>query len=182
MKTFALAAGACLAVLIPLTLATTPQETPAKAEPSRLVVGTFDSRGIAIAYANSELFRDRLSGWRRQHEEAKQAGDEELALKLEAEAQAQQVKFHHQAFSTAPVGDILVHLEGRLPALAREAGVDLIVSRWDVAWRDPSARLVDVTGLLVNEFHPDERALKSIAKLAEVDPIPESELGDCLDD
>ena len=179
MKKIALAAGACLVGLIPLTLATTAQEAAADAEPTRIVVGTFDSRGIAIAYANSELFEEEMVELREKHDRAKRHGEEELLAELEAAGKARQAKFHRQAFCAAPVDDILVHLEERLPALAREAGVDLLVSQWDVVFQDSEVQLVDVTDLLVNEFEPEEKVLKWIADLEGQDPLPLEELKDC---
>jgi hypothetical protein len=139
---------------------------------ARVRVGTFDSRAVAIAYGNSEVFRRELGKLMEEHKKAKAAGDTAKVKKLEEQGKAGQVRAHEQAFSTGRVDNILEHIKDKLPAIAREAKVDLIVSQWDVAYRGPDADLVDVTDLVVKPFNPGERARGWIKDLKKVAPIP----------
>ena len=59
-----------------------------------------------------------------------------------------------------------------LPGVAEKAGVDVIVSKWRIAYMREDIELVDVTDLLVQLFEPDERVLKTVKELAEVEPLP----------
>ncbi len=148
-------------------------EPPAgKGERGRLRVGTFDSRALPIAYANSEVFRRELAKLMEEHKKAKAAGDTERVKKLEEQGKAGQVRFHEQGFSTGRVDNILEHIKDKLPAIAREAKVDLIVSKWDVVYQDPAVEVVDVTELVVKPFNPNERARGWIKDLQKVAPIP----------
>lgn len=145
-----------------------------------VVVGTFDSRAVAVAYLRSQATKDYL---RAQHadlerllERAREAGDRLLVDRLDALGPALQDHRHQQGFGTAPVDDILARIGERLPEIAREAGVDLIVSKWTLAYRDPAAPLVDVTERLVAEFQPDEETLKGIRQLVLTEPVPLEQL------
>jgi hypothetical protein len=69
------------------------------------------------------------------------------------------------------VDDILARIADRLPLVAREAGVDVLVSQWTLAYRAPGAELVDVTDRLVAEFHPDEATLELIRELRKREPL-----------
>ena len=148
------------------------ERPPAKPERAKLRVGTFDSRAVPIAYANSEVFKRELSKLMEEHKKAKAAGDTEKVKKLEEQGKAQQVRFHEQGFSTGRVDNLLEHIKDKLPAIAREASVDLIVSKWDVVYQGPAVELVDVTELVVKPFNPNERARGWIKDLEKVAPIP----------
>jgi len=93
-----------------------------------------------------------------------------------AEGPAQQQILHQQGFSIASVADILEKVKDDLPKIAQEAGVDIIVSKWEVVYKNPSIEIVDVTSHLVKLFDPSESELKIIEKLREQPPIPLLEL------
>jgi hypothetical protein len=140
------------------------------------VVGTFDSRALTIAYVASPAFTQYLDAQRADitHalERARAAGDLPVAEALDALGPAMQRRLHEQGFGTAPVDDILAHIEDELPGIAEEAGVDVIVSRWALAYQRPGTTFVDVTDLLAACFHPDEKTWKSIHAIVETDPVP----------
>ena len=141
-----------------------------------LRIGLFDSRAVAIAYGNSELFSQRLSKLTAEHDKAEEAGSEERVKEVEFKLQALQHLAHQQAFSTGSVANILENMKDALPKIAKEAGVSIIVSKWEVAHRDSSLEAVDVTSQLVQQFNPDERALKWIEDLQGQEPFPIEEI------
>jgi len=145
----------------------------AEGEPTPLRLGTFDSRAVAVAWANSDVFDAELDALRAEVEAARADGDDARAAELEASAGAMQERLHRQGFSTASVRDILARYERQLPALAERAGVDAVVSRWDLAWHAPHARFVDVTDALVALIGPSEQGLQWARQVREVDPVPE---------
>jgi hypothetical protein len=104
-------------------------------------------------------------------EEAKEAGDEDRASRLEAAGQSLQKQLHMQGFGTAPIEGILEQIRDDLPEIAREAGVDVIVSVWQLAYREDSAELVDVTDTIVERFAPDEQTRKIIHQLRDRPPV-----------
>jgi hypothetical protein len=140
--------------------------------PKKFRVGTFDSRAIAIAYARSELHAPDMKNLRAKYEKAKAEKDEKTIKECEAEGPAQQQILHQQGFSIASVADILEKVKADLPKVAQETGVDLIVSKWEVAHAEPSIEIVDVTANLVKLFKPDERTLKILEELSKQPPVP----------
>ncbi|MCP3918874.1 MAG: hypothetical protein GY711_25285 [bacterium] len=178
MKKLNASIGTLLGGFLVLTLSA--QNTTTTRENPTVVVGTFDSRAIAVAHVQSPGFRDYLIAQKadveRILERAKAAGDEELVAQLEALGPAMQKRLHEQGFGTAPVADILARIEDELPGIAAKAGVDVIVSKWTLTYRSPGAKFVDVTGLIAAEFDPDERTLKMIQSTMETDPVPLDEI------
>ena len=171
-KKIRLVGSALLGALLALTLgahAAAPETSPA------VVVGTYDSRAVAVAYIRSaaaaEYLRAQQTDVERLRERARTAGDRELLEDLDALGPAMQARLHRQGFGTAPVDDILARIEDRLPAIAKEAGVDLIVSRWALTYRDPAAKLVDVTERLAAEFSPDAETWKVLRQLVATEPV-----------
>jgi len=144
--------------------------------PKKFRVGTFDSRAIAITYARSDLFAPYMRSLKAKYEKAKAEKDEKVIKECEAEGPAQQQILHQQGFSIASVADILEKVKDDLPKIAQEAGVDIIVSKWEVVYKNPSIEIVDVTSHLVKLFDPSESELKIIEKLREQPPIPLLEL------
>jgi len=147
-------------------------EKQEKAGNNRLRVGTFDSRAIAIAYLNSEELKRHVRDRTIEHDKAKAAGNEKRVKEIETEMGDRQKLAHKQAFGTWPVSEYLDTVKGKIPDVAAAAKVDLIVSKWDVVFKAPSAELVDVTEPLVKLFNPSEQAMKWIRDLPNHEPIP----------
>ena len=146
------------------------------AEKAKLRVGTFDSRAVAIAYFNSEMRQKHTRQLMDEYEKAKATKDQEKITQLEALRHSNEVRVHQQGFGTASVANILTEIKEQLPGIAQEAGVDVLVSKWDLAYQSPSAELVDVTDLLIKPFHPNERVLGWIKDLKQHPPVPQDEL------
>lgn len=180
MKKLHAGIGLLVAGLFVLTLSA--QDAPAMRKSPAVVVGTYDSRAIAVAYAHSGGFDEYLRAQRadimRVLERAKAAGDDDLFADVEKLGPAMQQRMHYQGFGTAPVDHIIARIEDRLPAIAEEAGVDVIVSKWVLTYRSEDAKLVDVTDLLVAEFDPGEDTLRTIRQLKKTEPVPLAKLTD----
>lgn len=139
---------------------------------SKVRVGTFDSRLVATAYVRSESFQQRIAKMHADLKEAKASGDEKRVKQLEAEGPALQDLIHKQGFSTWPVHNILQTIEDKLPEIAKQAGVDVIVSKWDVVYQRQGVEPVDVTDLLVARFSPTEETRSILEGLRKKDPVP----------
>lgn len=145
-------------------------------EPTRVVVGTFDSRAVAVAWARSDGFRRELEALRAQLEEARAREDLARIAEIEARGPALQERLHRQGFGTEPVDDILARFSAQLSALAEEAGVDVVVSRWALAWQRPGTRFVDLTEPLVERIGVDEETRAMVRRLVETEPVPREQL------
>jgi len=169
-----------LGVLILGALATT---LPTMAEGSgpqsgnaRVRLGTFDSRAVAVAYYRSDLMKIRIGAVRKEMQEAQAAGDRKQVQAIQDRMKEMQKRMHRRGFGTAPVDDILKRIQDQLPGLAAEAGVDVIVSKWDLIYSGPTVAATDVTDLLLKPFHPDQATLKVVEQLRRTDPVPLKDL------
>jgi hypothetical protein len=178
--------AALLGLLANPATAAEPAAKDARPAAKPLRVGTFDSRAVALAYYRkfyrSPEFVARLKKLKEEHDRAKTAGDQEKAKKLEAEGRAEQDHSHSQVFGSAPIDEILAKVKERLPEIAKQAGVELIASKWSVTYQAPGAQLVDVTEPMAKLFQPDEQTLKILRDLVKHPPVPAEELRKHTDD
>lgn len=152
------------------------QQSEENTSGSKVRIGTFDSRALAVAYARSEAFGHYMKGLRAEYEKAKAEGDEKRVKELEAEGPALQELLHKQGFSTWPVDNILEQIKGRIPEIAKQADVEVIVSKWDIVYQRSGLEFVDITDLMVKPFDPNEETLKILKELQNQDPVPLEEL------
>ena len=176
MKTWFGLSTAFLAFLTPMIAATAAPRSDLARAPQPLRVGTFDSRAVAVAFARSSAFASELREVRTEHEKAKSSGDTKRAEEIDAAMRARQEWLHRQAFGSAPIDDILAKVRGELPRIAREAGVELLVSIWSLAYREPEAQGGDVTDRLVALFDPDETTRAILRDLRVKPPLPAEEV------
>lgn len=165
--------GLVIAVIASCVGHAAPQESATR---PTIRIGVYDSRGIAIAWARSEEFRQENAKLRADYEQAKAKGDTLQARKLEKEGKSMDFRLHLRGFSTAGAGDLLTKVADGLPAAAHEAGVALIVSKWELPYMDPGVEVVDVTVPLARLFNPDEETMKILDELATQKPVPLDEL------
>ena len=191
MKRFRMTCAVIIAVFCGLAMFTTvfAQQSQEKAFGSKVRVGTFDSRALAMAYYRSDAFRRHMVGLGAEYEKAKKAGDEKRLDELEAESSsptwpdlgwppspAQQELIHKQGFSTWPVDNILEKIKGQIPEISKQANVDLIVSKWNIAYQRSGVEFIDVTDLMVKPFNPDKETLKIIKEIQKQNPAVFEEL------
>ena len=65
--------------------------------------------------------------------------------------------------------------------MAKAAGVMIVVSKWEVIYRDPAVEYVDVTLPLVRKFTADPQVLRMAEELMKHDPVPLDQLPPDLD-
>lgn len=137
-------------------------------------IGTYDSRALAVAWVGTPSFNAWMQPLSDEHATAKAAGDGPRIKELQAEGEARQRQLHMQGFSTAPVGNVLETIRERLPAIRQQAGVEMLVSKWDRDGlaRYPGAERVDVTMALVEALQPNPRQRQSAIEVQKHDPIP----------
>lgn len=164
----ALAAGVLTAVSSAYAQTAKPGPAPAQ----KVRVGVFDSRMVALVYYNSDEHRKFIRQLMSDMEAAKKAENTARVAELEFQGPALQSLMHYQVFSNASIPNITAKLQDDLARIAREQRVGVIVSKWDVAYRDPDVEYVDVTDALVERFHPDEKILKWMADGKTRQPIP----------
>jgi len=141
-----------------------------------VVVGIFDSRVIAVAYYNTDAHKSYIKDLKAEHAEAEESGDTERARELETIGETSQELASKQAFSTWPVDNILKTIEEKIPEIAKQANVDLIVSKWNIVYQNSGLELIDVTDVMVKLFNPDEQMLQMLEQMKQQPPVPLEEL------
>lgn len=140
-------------------------------EKSKIRIGTFDSRCIAMAYGRTDFLKE-MDSIRTLHAKAKEENNQELIKELEQLGPTKQVLMHQQGFSTGSIINILEKLKEKFPAIAKANNVKLIVSKWEVMFADESLELVDITDQLTALFNPDEATNKIIKEIKAMEPVP----------
>ena len=158
-----------LALLAPLLTALRAQAVDAVPR-----IGVYDSRAVAMAYAGSSYHRQKMDDLKARHQLAVQAGDQQAAARLQAEVKAWQSALHRQGFGTAPVDDLLEHIQAELPRIQQEAGVSHLVSKWDLLAlaRHPLAERIDLTMQLVDAFAPTAGQRQHAIDIQRKAPVP----------
>lgn len=157
-------------------VANSMQRVQAAEKKKLLRVGVYDSRGIAIAYANSEHWSKVLKEKQAALEQAKKDGDTATVKEIEAWGPAQQARAHLMGFGTAPVHECFEPVRDRIADVARTAGVDVIVSKWECDYLAADAEVVDVTMALATLFEPREQAYQWIEQMKDKKTISREEL------
>ena len=152
------------------------QQASAKQSRKLLQVGTFDSRAVACAWLRSDEHMQKVRDMKAEYNKAKASGDKKRMAELEKEGPQSQDLAHKQVFSNEPIEDVLKRIEKNLPKIAESAGVDILVSKWEIAYQKKSAEFVDVTWEMANLFGPDEETVKVIKEIIKAKPIPVEEL------
>lgn len=181
MKAFRMICAVIAVVIIGMAVCATgkAEQPEEKSSQSRVRIGTFDSRAVALVYYNSESFRRYIRGLKAETKKAEAAGDRERVEELRIEGESSQEMAHKQGFSTWPVDNILEKIKGKIPEIAEQADVDVIVSKWDIVYQRPEVEFIDITDLIVKPFNPDEQTLGVLEELKKQDPIPLQELKEC---
>ena len=71
---------------------------------------------------------------------------------------------------------ISIWIRDDIPEIAKKAGVDVIVSKWDIEYHGPKVKFVDVTEALIQPFGPTEERIKIIRDVMAKPPLSEKEI------
>jgi len=153
----------------------------AQSKENALRIGVYDSRAIAVAWGNSAEFQKSLDAVKADYKKAEAAKDDKRGKEIETGMKAGQRRLHEQGFSTGSVASIMAKIKDSLPAVARKAGVDVIVSKWEVNYQSPGIKVVDVTDDLVALFHPSAKGLEWAKSIQTHPRIPIEQITDDMD-
>ena len=148
-------------------------ETAEKAEkPSQVVVGTFDSRAVTLAFGESPFW----STYERMNPESVAPPADATPQGVEQwKINRRKISFR-QGFGRGDVSEYLDFIKDQIPRIAQETGVDVIVSKWDIVYHRPNVKFVDVTEALIQPFEPTEERLEIIRDVMKVPAATEKEI------
>jgi hypothetical protein len=135
-------------------------------------IGVYDSRAIAIAHGNSSEGRGFIMNMMTEMSKAKAQKNDSLMQHIEKKAQTYQVLSHLRAFSIGSVADILEKHKAEVDRVAKEAGVQVIVSKFELIYIGEGTETVDVTIPLARIFKPSEQAMQTISGIQEHEVMP----------
>lgn len=153
----------------------------AQSQAQKARIGVYDSRAVAVAYANSAEWREALKATRADYERAKTAKDDKKVKEIGSRMKLQQLRLHEQGFSTGSVAAIIVKVKGALPGIAQKAGVPVIVSKWELSYQSPELELVDVTDELVALFNVSDKGKAWAKDIRTKPPVPMEEITEDMD-
>jgi len=87
---------------------------------TKMRIGVFDSRAVAVAYGNSPEMGEYVRGLQSELAKAEQAGGGAHARELEAKGKSAQILAHLQAFSIGSVSEILQKHKSEIDRIAIE--------------------------------------------------------------
>jgi hypothetical protein len=154
---------------------------PGQSQTNRLRIGVYDSRAVAVAYANSTEFRESMKAVQADYQKAKAAKDEKRMKEIAGRMKLQQRRAHEQGFSTGSVGAIMARIKDALPGVARKADVQAIASKWELNYQSPGLEAVDVTDELVALFHVSDKGRQWAKGIRANPPLPIEEITDDMD-
>jgi hypothetical protein len=137
-------------------------------------IGIFDSRAVAVAYCGTPRHEAEI---RRLDDALKAAQESGDTARIEAADKAvwdARKRLHRQGFGTHPVDDILETIPEEIARIEDELQLTALISRWDkqALARHKDAQQVDVTGKLIDAFHPNERQRRYAIEIQKKKPIP----------
>jgi hypothetical protein len=153
----------------------------AQAQTNQTRIGVYDSRAIAIAYGNSAEFQQFMKSVRADYEKARAEKDGKKVKEIDARMKLKQRRMHEQGFSTGSVAGCMATIKDSLPGVAKKAGVQVIVSKWELNYQAPGVEVVDVTDDLAALFHPNEKVQGVLREVKNHAPMPLEEITDDMD-
>ncbi|HUJ43052.1 MAG TPA: hypothetical protein VLW52_05530 [Opitutaceae bacterium] len=116
----------------------------------KVTVGVFSRAPVVEAYYRSAAWKARMQAKIQEGNQAAVAGDGTKADQIDREINAMQALAQKQLTGEAPLKNILDLLSADWPAIAKEAGVDMIVET--PLYQAMGARVVDVTPAIVKRL------------------------------
>jgi hypothetical protein len=145
-----------------------------KSRDTKIHIGIYDSRAIAIAYVASRF--NPTAEKQREHAKAKVAGDQAKVKELETWGPQFQRQLHFQGFGRVPVDDLLEPVKEQLSKLARDKKLAAVTMSCD--FTGDQVELVDVTDDLVKLFDSSEKTLQSVREIRKIKPMKLTAIAD----
>jgi len=147
---------------------------------TKLWIGVFDSRAVAVAYYNSEFsnVRQTFGSLKTKMKEAKEKDDKKAIASLEREGTLRQAMMHQQGFGDGSVNNITETIKDKMSLLAKEENLSAIVSKWELVFNSADIELVDITVKVVDFFEPNEEMKEMTKEVMQSEPIKDAYLID----
>ncbi len=139
-------------------------------------IGVYDSRVIVLAYSRSPLFKEHMNFFGQRSDSAEAAGDSMKLKELSVEAISFQHLLHQWVFSTASTAALFDLVKDGIADIAKHAGVDMIVSKFEMTYKNSKLELVDLTDQIAQLFKPENDFKKMAGEVKNTEPVNLDEL------
>jgi hypothetical protein len=150
MKSYAFQATAVATAFIAFLFASTPAARAQPAPDTKVTVGIFSRTMVVQVYYRSEVWKVKVQAMSEERNKAAAAGDNATVNRIERELTALQALAQKQLAGEASLKNIYDVVKADWPAIAQEAGVDIIVEA--PLYQGPTTRVTDVTPAIVKRF------------------------------
>ena len=151
MKSYPFRAASAGAVALAGLLCWFAPQARAQAGPEvKLTVGIFSRATVVQVFYRSEVWKAKMQAMAEEQNKAVTTGDASKADQIDRELNAMQARAQKQLAGDAPLKNIYDLLQAEWPAIAKEAGVDMIVEM--PLYQATGVRVVDVTPFIVKRF------------------------------
>jgi len=141
---------------------------------TKLRIGIFDSRSIAIVYANSKFFKNPYPEITARMKAAKEKKDDKEIAKIEYEARLHQAILHDQGFGKGSVNGITDLYKDKIAAIAKAENLSAVVSKWELINNNSNVELVDITNNIVDLFEPSDKIKEVIKEVPQHEPVKDA--------
>ena len=147
---------------------------------TKLRIGVFDSRAVAVAFYNSKFSTNQqiFASLGTRMKEAKGKDDKDAIAKIEREASLRQVMMHEQGFGRGSINNVTGAIKDKLAQLAKSENLSVIVSKWELVFSDADVVSIDVTEKIVDFFEPNEKIKSMMKEIMESEPLKDAFLID----
>ena len=137
-------------------------------------IGIFDSRSVAIVYANSKFFKNPYPEIKKRMDVAKEKTDTKEIAKIEYEAKLHQAILHDQGFGKGSVNTITDLYRDKIAEIAKTENLSAVVSKWEVIYSKPDIELVDITDKIIAFFEPSDKMKEVIKEVPQQEPVKDA--------
>ena len=137
---------------------------------SKMRIGVFDSRIIAVNYYQSGEFTKEIESMMKDFQEAKKTGDSTKVKKLEEMGQLKQRIAHDKGFGRGSVAEILEKYSGKIKELAQKEKLNTIISKWELIYSESNCEVIDITLKLLEALNAPEKIKTMYNEFKDVKP------------
>jgi hypothetical protein len=130
------------------------------AQTTKIRIGTFDSRLIALAYYGSKDYGKVIADFDKDYKDATLKKDSAVIKKLLVKGPVMQRMMNDRIYGKGTINDILDHYKDKITAIAKSQNVVMAVSKWEVQYKTPGVELIDLTWKIMDIFNPSSQVIQ----------------------
>lgn len=140
---------------------------------SKIRIGTYDSRMVAVAFYNSKYFNMREDAKKRM-DVAREKNDTVEINNIMKEMPLRQRFMHEQAFGKGSVSWIMDAFKEKISGVAEKEKVGIVVSKFELLCYTKDTELIDITLKLCDIFESSVDLKQMYTEMQAVEPIKDA--------